>query len=65
MIKTALGAYCKLFPGEAAGLRLLGEQLGRAGDVTARDNFVGHVTVSGFVVDESSRSVLLLKFVHV
>lgn len=50
-----------LHPDEADSLRLLAEQLGQAEDITSRKNFVGHVTASGFVINEHTKQVLLLE----
>lgn len=53
--------YTQLFPEEAVDLPLLAEQLESKDDITSRKNFVGHVTASGFVINENTKQVLLLE----
>lgn len=61
-INDLLDTYLKTFPNEAGMLTLLTEQLSHQQQaVTSRKNFIGHVTASGFIVHEKSRSVLLIE----
>jgi adenosylhomocysteinase len=60
-IQELFNAYVRIFPNEASSLRLLAEQLGQSEDITSRNNFVGHMTASGFVVNEDNKKVLLLE----
>jgi len=64
MIKNAqkiFETYLELYPEEASDLSLLAEQLKSEDDITSRRNFTGHVTASGFVVNENTKQVLLLE----
>lgn len=60
-IRPLLDRYLRLCPNEAEDLRLLSEQLDHPEDITSRKNFVGHVTVSAFIINENSKQVLMLE----
>ena len=60
-IKPVFEKYTRLYPEEVADLSLLAEQLDGRDDITSRKNFVGHVTASGFVINEITGQVLLLE----
>ncbi|MGF7228500.1 MAG: NUDIX domain-containing protein [Candidatus Saccharibacteria bacterium] len=60
-IKDVFDKYLQLYPNEVNNLRLLSEQLKQADDITTRENFVGHVTASAFIVNEHTKQVLLLE----
>jgi adenosylhomocysteinase len=60
-IKPLFEKYTRLYPEEVMDLSLLAEQLGDEEDITSRKNFVGHVTASGFVINENTKQVLLLE----
>lgn len=60
-IKPVFEKYIRLYPEEVADFSLLAEQLDGKEDITSRKNFVGHVTASGFVINENTKQVLLLE----
>jgi len=61
-IKSLFENYTKLYPNEIDSLRLLSEQLDQSDDdITSRKNFIGHMTVSAFVINEHIKQVLLLE----
>ena len=60
-IQSLVDKYLHLYPAETEDLKLLLDQLEQSEDITSRKNFVGHVTASGFIINENSRQVLLLK----
>lgn len=62
-IKVMIKDYLKHFRSESAELKLLKAQLAERGSesyITDRNNYVGHVTASAFIVDKVNRRVLLL-----
>jgi len=61
LVQELVDTYTKNFPNEAELLCLLIEQLKQPGDIISRKNFVGHVTASGFIVNRTTRKVLLLE----
>jgi ADP-ribose pyrophosphatase YjhB (NUDIX family) len=59
-----LDGYLERYPAEEERLSrlrtLLGRSSGQPNDLIARTNFVGHVTASGFVVNQARAAVLLV-----
>lgn len=61
-IKELYDKYIASHGEDVVKLKLLAEQLEKdEQDITSRKNFVGHVTVSAFIVDKHTRQVLLLQ----
>lgn len=61
-IKEPYDKYITTYPSDAAGLKLLAEQLDQGGQaIASRKNFIGHVTASAFIVNIYTRQVLLLQ----
>lgn len=58
-----LNSYMELFPGEVDRTKIFSEYLERndTSQLYTRKNFDGHITTSAFIVDRSSREMLLLR----
>ena len=52
MAKNLLMKYIALFPGEAADLSRLLNQMSNNQEITSRNTYPGHVTASGIVIHE-------------
>jgi S-adenosylhomocysteine hydrolase/8-oxo-dGTP pyrophosphatase MutT (NUDIX family) len=59
--KTTFNNYLHFYPEEISKLSLLAQLIESGNDIFSRKNFAGHITASAFVVNESSRQVLLLE----
>lgn len=60
-VKELYSKYITIFKDDCAALKLLAEQLENDDqDIISRNNFVGHITASAFIVNKSTRQVLLL-----
>ncbi len=59
--KTTFNDYLHFYPNETSELGLLAQLIDSGSDIFSRKNFTGHITASAFVVNESSRQVLLLE----
>jgi len=62
-IASLLDEYLRIFPGERPRLRALSDLITHtkeAKDLVSRENYVGHITASGFVISRDRRRVLLL-----
>ncbi len=58
--KDTLNDYLHFYPEELSELDLLAQLIDSGEDIFSRKNFTGHITASAFVVNKSSKQVLLL-----
>lgn len=62
-VKDLLNTYLTLFPAEAQRIQLFSDYAARTEtqNLYNRKNFDGHITTSAFIVNRSTREILLLK----
>lgn len=60
-LRESFQIYLSLFPSENHNFKLLQEQLDKDQSYTSSENYVGHITASGFLLDHKKRRILLGK----